>query len=323
MKGRGGQCCSQSWAVGAPVQALQLMALLWASSSCTPPPQDRVSAGPEGHAHPEPAPVPRVHALGPWTPEFPAPVCGASSQGRVGLFLVPSSRGGTAWLVGEVALCKGAGMAELGHLGWVAHIRSHEEKEVKRKGGWEPGAAICILIPGLADMRGRFGGRARRMGGPAGLSHGCVPQGPARVSLKSLSGGWVDGWVMEGRRTVHARERLLSDPPRGVVAALAVRLWLLLRGLSLFSSKPLDRLAPTSVPLHEHPSPSLDPALTSQIGRTQADHVLPPESSTSLLGGSGSPLGVHLARDHDSGMPNTETPGGRIKSRDHTILEHR
>lgn len=154
MKGRGRQCCSQSRAVGAPVQALQLMAFSGPLPVAPPPPQDRVSAGPERHA-----PLPRVHALGPWTPEFPAPLCGVSSQGHVGLFLVPSSRGGTAWLLGEVALCKGAGMAELGHLGWAAHICSHEEKEVKRKGGLGTRGCHLYSYPRLCRYEGQVWGK--------------------------------------------------------------------------------------------------------------------------------------------------------------------
>lgn len=61
----------------------------------------------------------------------------------MGLFPVPPSSRGAAWLVGAPpdlkdghgGYVKGVAVAELGHSGWVAHIRTPEEKEVEGKEG--------------------------------------------------------------------------------------------------------------------------------------------------------------------------------------------
>lgn len=78
-------------------------------------------------------------------------------------------------------------MAELEQSGWVTHLCIHEQEEAKRKEGGlgSRGAATRILIPGPADMRGRFGGRAwiggpSRLGGDGVCSLTAVSPGPAQ-----------------------------------------------------------------------------------------------------------------------------------------------
>lgn len=56
-------------------------------------------------------------------------------------------------------ICRGQARQSLG-VQAGPHIYAHEE-EVKRKEG---GLGVCIHIPGLANSRGRFGGRAQITG---------------------------------------------------------------------------------------------------------------------------------------------------------------